>query len=93
MWPRCTFVFCLLIVSYEASWAAGDREVGRDVFAYEAGCIACHAIGCTRDQGPKLGGIIGRRAGTDPDYDAYTEAMKLSDVVWSEETLDAYLAE
>ncbi len=93
MWFRGIAVVCMLIGSNATSWADGDREAGRDVFAYSAACIACHAIGCTRDQAPKLGGIIGRRAGTDPDYDAYSDAMKSSDVVWTEETLDAYIAD
>ncbi len=36
---------------------------------------------------------MGRRAGSVPDYDSYSDAMKASDVVWTEETLDAYLAD
>lgn len=67
-----------------------DREAGRDVF-FSAGCIACHAIGCNK-AGPKLGGLIGRRAGSVPDFDSYSDAMKTSTVVWTEETIDAYLA-
>lgn len=39
-----------------------------------------------------LGGIIGRRAGSVPDYDSYSDAMKNSDIIWTEESLDAYLA-
>ena len=35
---------------------------------------------------------MGRRAGSVPDYDSYSAAMKASDVVWTEETLDLYLA-
>jgi cytochrome c len=27
-----------------------------------------------------------------PDFDSYSDAMKTSTVVWSEETIDAYLA-
>jgi cytochrome c2 len=83
----------MLIASNAPSWAEEDREAGRDVFAYSAACIACHAIGSTRDQAPKLGGIIGRRAGTDPDYDGYSDAMKSSDVVWTQEPLDAYIGD
>ena len=70
--------------------AHADREAGRDVFYYSASCVACHSIGCNR-AGPKLGGIIGRVAGSVPDYDSYSEVMKNSNVVWSEETLDDYL--
>ena len=66
-----------------------DREAGRDVF-YSAGCIACHAVGCNK-AGPKLSGIVGRRAGSVPDFDSYSDAMKKSTVVWTEESLNAYL--
>jgi cytochrome c len=83
----------MLIASNAPALAEGDREAGRDVFAYSAACIACHAIGCTRDEAPKLGGILGRRAGTDPNYDGYSDAMMSSNVVWDEESLDAYIAD
>ena len=93
MWARAIVTLCMVIASIAPALAEGDREAGRDVFAYAAACIACHAIGCTRDEAPKLGGIVGRRAGTDPNFDGYSDAMKSSDVVWTEETLDAYIAD
>ena len=68
----------------------GRSGAGRDVF-YSAGCIACHSIECNRD-GPKLGGVIGRRAGSVSDYASHSDAMKSSNIIWTEETLDAYLA-
>ncbi len=84
---RIAIGLSILMLHNLLAWA--DREAGRDVF-YSAGCIACHAIGCNRD-GPKLGDIIGRRAGSVPDYEHYSDAMKNSNVAWTEETLDAYL--
>lgn len=77
-----------LAISSSATFA--DRDAGRDGF-YSAGCISCHAIGCNK-AGPKLSGLMGRRAGGVADFDGYTEAMKNSNVVWSEESLDKYLA-
>ncbi|MDX1529130.1 MAG: c-type cytochrome [Gammaproteobacteria bacterium] len=78
-----------------ALWTAGagapaqeSLEAGKDFFRAE--CIACHAIGCNRS-GPKLGGIIGRKAGGVPDFADYTEEIKRSGIVWSDETLDEYL--
>lgn len=84
---RIAIGLAFLLLHDLPAWA--DREAGRDVF-YSAGCIACHAIECHRE-GPKLGGIIGRRAGSVSDYEHYSDAMKNSNVVWTEETLDAYL--
>ena len=88
MIPR-TVVLCLLTTFGVPTFA--DRETGREVF-YSAGCIACHAIECNRTA-PKLGGIIGRRAGSVSDYADYSDAMKASKIVWTEETLDTYLAD
>jgi cytochrome c len=56
-------------------------------------CRACHTIEPNGRNivGPRLHGIFGRTAGTQPDY-RYSEAMKTSGLIWTEETLDAYLA-
>ncbi len=63
-------------------------EAGKDLFRAE--CIACHAISCNRS-GPMLGGIIGRKAGGVADFADYTEEIKRSGIVWSDETLDEFL--
>lgn len=41
--------------------------------------------------GPNLSGLFGRAAGADPDYKAYSDALKQSGVVWNDETLDKWL--
>lgn len=89
MRSRAGGVSAVVLIMF-CSPASADRDAGRDVF-FSAGCIACHAIGCNKG-GPKLGGVIGRRAGTVPDFDSYSEAMKKSTVVWTEETIDTFLA-
>ncbi len=88
MWSW-TIVALYVLTAFGAP-ALADRKVGRDAF-YLAGCIVCHSIECNR-VGPKLGGVVGRRAGSVSDYADYSDAMKRSNFVWTEETLDAFLA-
>lgn len=53
-------------------------------------CASCHSFGCNQ-AAPKLEGIFGRRAGSVIDYKNYSSAMRNSDVVWSEKTIDAFI--
>ena len=70
--------------------AAGDAEAGGKLFTKT--CGGCHSIGegARGGFGPDLNGIIGRPAGTTTDYQ-YSDAMKNSGVVWTRETLAAYI--
>ncbi len=86
MWFRVAIVLCALTAP--SIPATADREAGRDVFFSE--CIGCHSMACNR-AGPKLDGIIGRTAGSVSDYPGYSDAMRNSTIVWTVETIDAYL--
>ena len=63
-------------------------RAGQDVF--RTNCIGCHAFACNK-AGPKLSNIIGRKAGTVVDFPGYTDELKNSGIVWSEQTLDTFL--
>ncbi len=56
-------------------------------------CRACHTLEAKGRNlvGPRLHGVFGKKAGSVPDY-RYSEVMKNSKVVWTEQTMDAYLA-
>jgi len=70
--------------------AAGDAEAGGKLF--NRICGGCHQVGGSArgSFGPQLNGIFGRRAGSTADYQ-YSTAMKSSGVVWTRETLAAYI--
>jgi cytochrome c len=73
-----------------AETEAPDLERGEKLWGK---CKACHTYekGGRHIVGPNLWNIFGKQAGTAEGY-TYSEAMVNSDVVWTEETLDAYLA-
>jgi cytochrome c len=83
------------------AFAAGDAEAGAKVFNK---CQTCHVVaneagevlaGKNSKTGPNLYGVIGRAAGTYPEF-KYGEsivALGASGFVWDEATLAEYLAD
>ncbi len=53
-------------------------------------CSTCHATTAQAKQGPGLGGVVGRAAGSAPGF-GYTTALRQSRLVWDEATLDRFL--
>lgn len=55
-------------------------------------CATCHSFEAGKTKiGPSLFGVVGRKAGTVPNF-AYSNAMKNSNIVWTADKLDAYLS-
>ena len=80
------FAVLLIGASFSAASAAQDNS-GKTLF--EKRCGGCHAL--DRDkEGPRLGGVYGRTAGTVDSFQ-YSDALKKSKVVWSDATLDRWL--
>lgn len=68
----------------QARFARGQREA--------TACWTCHDLtGSALKVGPPLGGVMGRRVGGVTDF-PYSEALRASNRVWTEDTLDAFLA-
>jgi cytochrome c len=57
-------------------------------------CASCHDIegSDVARIGPELKGVVGRKAGSLPDY-AYSAAMKSADFTWDETMLDRWLTD
>jgi len=66
-----------------------DLERGKTMFFQ---CRACHSLdaGGPHKVGPNLYGVFGRKAGLAEGF-AYSEVMTNSDVIWTEEAMDAWL--
>jgi cytochrome c len=69
--------------------AKGDVAAGRA--AFEKRCTGCHALDHNKE-GPRLAGVVGRKAGAAPAF-PYSDALKKSGVVWTEATLDKWLTD
>lgn len=60
---------------------------------FETRCAVCHSTEPEyHKEGPSLAGAYGRRAGTAPFFPRY-RGLTGSQVVWNDETLDAWLAD
>lgn len=75
-------------IALQACAQSGNVEAGRKAFGK---CIYCHQVGPSARNmfGPHLNGIVGRRAGSAPDY-RYSAAMKNAGIVWTEDNLRAF---
>jgi glucose/arabinose dehydrogenase/mono/diheme cytochrome c family protein len=80
------------ILAMHSSEAGANVELGKVLFRQQ--CLLCHTAEANDNgggQGPKLGGIVRRRAAADSSF-AYTPALKAANLVWDIETLDRFLA-
>jgi len=85
--PAATLFFCLL----GSSGFAAEDDVALGARAFRA-CAACHSVEANRNMtGPSLADIWNRKAGSVSSFPRYSDAMKSSDVIWNEKTLDGYL--
>jgi cytochrome c len=64
----------------------GDPVRGKALYQ---GCSGCHSID-DNDLGPRHRGVVGRQAGSVPDY-PYSTALKNSGLTWDETVLDRWL--
>jgi cytochrome c len=89
---RATIVMALAaILAVERSapaFASGDAAHGAKVYQ---DCMVCHSLD-QNEIGPKHRDVFGRKAGSVPGY-GYSAALKASNIVWNETTLDEWLTD
>jgi cytochrome c len=90
--PR-SFYFSVFFALYAGLahnvFAAGDPVRGQAL--YQDKCGACHSIEYN-GVGPAHKGLFNRKAGSQPDY-SYSSAVKASNVIWNENTLNKWLSD
>ena len=83
--------FVVFVAGWGLAVSAGAQTRPDGKALFEKRCGGCHAL--DRDkEGPRLGGVYGRTAGTIESFQ-YSEALKKSRIKWTEETLDNWLTD
>ena len=83
------FLFLLAGLTLSETGRAQSPASPKDLF--EKRCGGCHAL--DRDkEGPRLRGVYGRAAGSMDSFQ-YSDALKKSRIVWTDETLDRWLTD
>jgi cytochrome c len=80
------FLALVVLPRISAAQPAGE---GKQLF--EKRCTGCHALESNKE-GPNLGGVYGRHAGTAPGFN-YSSALKSANFVWDEQRLDKWLTD
>jgi cytochrome c len=83
---------CILSLPFGLDQASQAAEDVSGQLAFNNTCRTCHLVreGDNR-LGPNLHKVVGRKAGSLPDY-AFSSAMKEAGFVWDEEKLDRFIA-
>ena len=69
----------------------GNSTRGQRVFG---ACAACHSLQPDQNMtGPSLAGLWNRKAGSVASFARYSAALKSSNIVWNDRTLDEWLAD
>jgi cytochrome c len=88
--PIAAAVLALVVVAF-TPLESGQAQTTSGKELFERRCGGCHAL--DRDkEGPRLRGVYGRTAGTANSF-PYSDALKKSKIVWSDETLDGWLTD
>ena len=77
--------------SFQDAVQSGDLERGKA--AFQRRCTGCHALDRDLDQdkeGPSLGGVYGRKAGSVAGF-TYSDALRRSSTIWDKTSLEKWL--
>jgi cytochrome c2 len=78
-----------LVVFPRISRAGEEEDRGKHLF--EKRCTGCHSLDRNKE-GPRLGGVYGRPAGTAPGF-KYSSALKAVHFVWDDARLEQWLTD
>ncbi len=93
-WPVSALGDQEQMAASEPSFLKDPSEMGNGERQFARKCSICHSLTPDggRRAGPTLHDIFGRKAGTLPGY-LYSDTLQDSDIIWSEETINALFDE
>ena len=93
-WPVATIDEYDQMAGTEQSFLRDPETMDNGERQFKRKCSICHTLteGSARRAGPSLHNLFGRPAGTLSDY-TYSETLNGSDIVWSDDTIDALFAQ
>ena len=90
---RTALAAALALACLDTGAAQADGDAAKGKAAFERQCAICHTVekGGDNRLGPNLFGIIGKKAGTAPDY-TYTNAFKTrANWEWTEDAIGGWM--
>lgn len=88
----CRFGALMIAATFVLALAPGQARAQDGAQIFKTNCTVCHSAEPGQSKiGPPLFGVVGRKAGTAPNY-TYSGAMKDSGLTWTPDQLEIYLA-
>jgi cytochrome c len=86
-------IIALVTFASLSSAYAGQGDAARGQQDFRA-CAPCHSLEPDRNMtGPSLANLWGRKAGSLPSFDRYSDALKSSGIIWDDRALDGWLTD
>ena len=83
--------FAAIVLGSPAIAQTADMSQGQQLFR---ACAPCHSLESDRNMtGPSLASLWGRKAGSLPSFERYSDALKSSGTIWDDRSLDGWLTD
>ncbi len=86
-------IMALSAIAWSSPALAEPGDAARGERDFRA-CAPCHSLEPDRNMtGPSLAGLWGRKAGSLPSFERYSDALKSSGIIWDDRSLDGWLTD
>jgi cytochrome c len=86
-------VIGLSTIAFASPSFAQHDDVARGQRSFRM-CAPCHSLEPDRNMtGPSLAGLWGRKAGSLPSFERYSDVLKSSGIIWDDRSLDGWLTD